>query len=423
MNLYSWLLFAAWSNAEEENVALQLRAVAGDTIMNPTSGQDAFVCDDSVNFIVGDYVQIALTDACPNCSANPIYGESMGETYDSNLDADVVAKALEYCKAECMKRSDCTAFFFQKHGNGHEICGFYSDTVKLASAVRHGHQACSQVCIRGRPEPDSCVQWNMVTHQIPGFPGPGPDYTVYKTYEIPEGGFFKDAAWLYRTNLGHCTMLFRASDSGVEDARKGIPSGDIGNTLNFKPIDKWGLSGVHAGVATELEGLLELMDFQEIRDACPGSFSVAGASLGGALAALFAILLTQEGDILKARLKLHELNTFASFAVTTSPASNNQSSDGCFAGSQYWYAQALPDGRFVVDTVADPRVGAGVHHPVQGSKVFLQATPDGGRTQVTYPCVAPLPDDLVDLAATLNDLDKWAQFHSGYGKWIGCAGW
>jgi len=33
MNLFSWLLFAALSNAEEENVALQLRVVAEDTII------------------------------------------------------------------------------------------------------------------------------------------------------------------------------------------------------------------------------------------------------------------------------------------------------------------------------------------------------------------------------------------------------
>jgi len=130
------------------DVPLNSQICACDTTTTTTTA-DAFVCDNSVNFIVGDYVQIALTDACPNCSANPIYGESMGETYDSNLDAHAVAKALEYCKAECMKRSDCTAFFFQKHGNGHEICGFYSDTVNLASTVRHSHQACSQVCIRG----------------------------------------------------------------------------------------------------------------------------------------------------------------------------------------------------------------------------------------------------------------------------------
>jgi len=115
-----------------------------------TTTLDGFVCNKSFNFIVGNYDQISLTGACPNCSAKPIYGESMGARYDLNLDGHAVTQALKHCKAECMKRSSCTAFFFQKHGNGHEICGFYSDAVNLPSTkmMRHGHQACSQVCIR-----------------------------------------------------------------------------------------------------------------------------------------------------------------------------------------------------------------------------------------------------------------------------------
>jgi len=48
MNLFSWLLFAALSNAEEVNVALQLRAVAGDTIIDASHRLDETIaCKDS----------------------------------------------------------------------------------------------------------------------------------------------------------------------------------------------------------------------------------------------------------------------------------------------------------------------------------------------------------------------------------------
>ena len=37
---------------------------------------------------------------------------------------------LDYCK-KCNNGIYCSAFFFQKHGNGHGICSFYKDAVNL----------------------------------------------------------------------------------------------------------------------------------------------------------------------------------------------------------------------------------------------------------------------------------------------------
>merc|ERR1712086_1194724 len=44
-----------------------------------------------------------------------------------------MGKAIAYCKDTCDKRSGCTGFFFQTHGNGHEICGFYTGSVNTGA--------------------------------------------------------------------------------------------------------------------------------------------------------------------------------------------------------------------------------------------------------------------------------------------------
>jgi hypothetical protein len=94
--------------------------------------QPIFTCNRKINFIKGQrYSQISLTDYCKagKCDSNPKYGKKT----DQN-------KAEAYCKATCIKRNGCTGFFFQKHNNGHEICGFYSTKVNTAAASRHGHK-------------------------------------------------------------------------------------------------------------------------------------------------------------------------------------------------------------------------------------------------------------------------------------------
>jgi len=93
-----------------------------------------FTCDRSINFIKGQhYSQISLTDGCSagRCDRNPKYGNG-GKTNQK--------MAEDFCKKTCLKRNGCTGFFFQKHRNGHEICGFYSSKVNKAMAARHGHK-------------------------------------------------------------------------------------------------------------------------------------------------------------------------------------------------------------------------------------------------------------------------------------------
>ena len=102
----------------------------------------AFECNMSTNFILGvGYDQISLTDGCHTagdemlCDANPVYHE----TPDLELAAD-------YCQDICNEDDACTGYFFQKHQNGHEICGFYSEVIDLSDGTWHGHQEGSRVC-------------------------------------------------------------------------------------------------------------------------------------------------------------------------------------------------------------------------------------------------------------------------------------
>jgi len=104
---------------------------------------DSWNCDQAFNFVTGaPYSQLSLTSSCPCCSCNPAYGSP-----------NSVSSAVEWCKAKCDQQSTCTGFFFQKHTNGHEICGFYTGLNPLDSTGKawHGHSSGSQLCAKGQP--------------------------------------------------------------------------------------------------------------------------------------------------------------------------------------------------------------------------------------------------------------------------------
>merc|ERR1712166_485083 len=120
--------------------------------------QPGYTCDDKKNFIRGQrYSQIALTDGCRNgvCNANPKYGGPNSK-----------AKAIAYCKKTCDSRSGCTGFFFQTHGNGHEICGFYTGSVNTGAAQWHGHKngaVCTKSATKNVCKDTFCTYSNGVT--------------------------------------------------------------------------------------------------------------------------------------------------------------------------------------------------------------------------------------------------------------------
>jgi len=89
------------------------------------------------------YSQISLTDGCSGniCDANPKYGAPL-----------TLARAVTYCEGQCNGRAGCTGFFFQKHNNGHEICGFYSTVIAANSMTGHGHMY-GAVCLKPTAAP------------------------------------------------------------------------------------------------------------------------------------------------------------------------------------------------------------------------------------------------------------------------------
>merc|ERR550537_1502686 len=117
-----------------------------------------------------------------------------------------------------------------------------------------------------------------------------------------------------------------------------------------------GVPAVHTGVAAELGPLVAQVDFAEIKSSC-GSVAITGHSLGGGLAQLMALALTNPADALNASMTVDALYTFGPMAVTDEKEGNAQAADGCFAGSAYVTSLTTPEGDLPVDTVKTASVG------------------------------------------------------------------
>lgn len=169
MNSFSWTVFAALSNAEEDNVALQMRVAVGDSMIV------------NEKFASGDTVHLSIESAGHSFDCNTYHNFALNVEYkqidlpkfdgrdefSEQCETNQVRHALRHCAAECAdpdKRPGCTGFFFQKHQNSHEICGFYYTAVDSLNLVKHGHQGCSQVCTLA---PAPCAS-QKITGAVPG---------------------------------------------------------------------------------------------------------------------------------------------------------------------------------------------------------------------------------------------------------------
>ena len=128
-----------------------------------------YSCDDTVNFIHGvTYHQISLTDGCSSdgCNKNPVYVPTYATAPSDGVQGNTADGAVSYCQSRCDSPtlfhefshlgdpnaacSICTGFFFQRHTNGHEICGFYTLDLndKTLDKVGHGHSPGSRICTK-----------------------------------------------------------------------------------------------------------------------------------------------------------------------------------------------------------------------------------------------------------------------------------
>lgn len=279
---------------------------------------------------------------------------------------------------------------------------------------------------------NACIAANAATSMYSGsgaefFNKANPNFDSFKEYKITVQGKHwgnatedpssikgdTDKAWFFRKR-SRCWITFMGSNS----------MSDFMNNVNRKPIEKWGIKGVHAGVASELEGLVNQMsdDFGFMR-MC-SQLRVAGHSLGGGLAQLFTLALNKEGDPLKAGLKVKELFTFGAMsAVVDTVGNNDKRSDKCFRGEQYYYADEV-NGTIYADVVANALVGGTLYDPLRSKKRLLTPTATGAKLK-SFKCGKPLPTSLQSLLVKdchhpMVLCDAWVQKHMSYATLLGC---
>jgi len=187
------------------------------------------------------------------------------------------------------------------------------------------------------------------------------------TSSVPFGKYLKDTdyASLWE-RYGECVMAFRGSDSqidvdflgpyapagyGVRHTEPGAPNG-----IQWSDVDFHGLQ-VHLGVKVELEAILAKLQstggLATMKETCTAGLTLTGHSLGGGTSQLLATLLNKNGDPLGANLTVDHIYGFGPMPfVKNTPAANDKSADGCFAGGMYANAEKKnAEGIPVVDLV------------------------------------------------------------------------
>lgn len=162
-----------------------------------------------------------------------------------------------------------------------------------------------------------------------------------------------------------CLLAFRGSDSQIDvgvlpsimvpedyevhgGSTPGAPNG-----IQWSDVEFHGLE-VHLGVKVELEAVLKKIQEEKglamMKEKCTGGLTLTGHSLGGGTSQLLATLLNKKGDPLGAGLTVDHLYGFGPMPFSkNTPAANDKSTDGCFAGGMYVNAEKKDP--FVVDLV------------------------------------------------------------------------
>jgi len=211
-----------------------------------------------------------------------------------------------------------------------------------------------------------------------------------------------------------CIMNFQGTDSARGE-------GDWKNNGNFTPVNAWGIPGVHAGVKKELEGLVDLMDFELIKNTCKKKeLIITGHSLGGGLAQLFAVLLNEKSDPLNAGIRANRLFTFGAMSIGATKLGN-----GCTRGFQFYNARKNDNSSIEIDVARNPLAGGHVLLPISSDKILLFGPDDS----IEYECGIPIPKDVKDfpllfknMTMNLQGIKDWEvnHFTATYGLNLGC---
>jgi hypothetical protein len=175
-----------------------------------------------------------------------------------------------------------------------------------------------------------------------------------ESYETTHANGDTDNADLYRVGP-HCFLTFHGADMGYElEGWTSQESHARATTNEFYGVTGVGLS---KGLAAELEVILtsireKYVTLSAWAATCPGRLHVAGHSMGGAMAAMFAYLANLNSDPLDMKKPVSMVFLFVAMPPAEKSLTNDQSSDGCFTGVSY-YTRALAGIVPGLGTIAD----------------------------------------------------------------------
>lgn len=208
---------------------------------------------------------------------------------------------------------------------------------------------------------------------------------------------------------GNCMFTFQGSDD----------NSDFANNWDPTPISKWGIDGIHRGLATELEPLVTQIDFSLVKAKCTKLVSSVGHSLGGGLAQLFALVINDKIDALNANLTIDKVWTFGAMTVAIAPEASDATypeypnvQPGCFRGGQFWNARDGENGP-EVDILRSAATGGKVLEPIKTRKTLLWAP----NRQKNYECGETIEKDLGGSGFDLHAIQLY-EFNMGCISWV-----
>jgi hypothetical protein len=155
-------------------------------------------------------------------------------------------------------------------------------------------------------------------------------WKIKETYKVYDPSTFDtDNADLFQ-NGDDCLLSLHGADEGTEMASV------VNETTTL-----FGVSGLSLSHAKELEAILnKILETHDSLAAwaasCPGALHVTGHSVGGGVAAMFAYLANKKGDPMGIEKVVSKVFTYGSNPAANFSLSNDQSTDGCFEGSNYY---------------------------------------------------------------------------------------
>lgn len=145
---------------------------------------------------------------------------------------------------------------------------------------------------------------------------------------------------------GECMLTFRGSDSDI----------DMANNAKYSANATYHGLKLHEGIRLEwtkmFDALTAAKAFAIIRQSCAKPVTVAGHSLGAAMAQMFAVMANKRGDPLLMGVQVGAIHGFGAMPIgheDGKPPSNGKSSDGCFKGGVYGSAAHKAGGVNVID--------------------------------------------------------------------------